>query len=359
MNPLAVLTSALVVVLSAAGCSVRFSETEGSPTTPRPVVSTAPVTNAPAAEPGSAGQPDVPPAGRVVPLGNAPEGLVVGSSGMGAAAVRNPDAVVLFGATTGAVRQTVKTSGAARHLALAGPDGPVLAPLEQSNELLQLNLANGSVTSIANRVGRGPHDAAATTDGTIVITNEQGGGVVFVRDGAVASALPAPPPQPGGVAAVGKYAAVADVQGNGVWVYDASTRQLVAQRPVGVKLTHAVALWDDLVAFADTDGGAVLIERIDPEITPVARIDAPDKPYGMAYDSQRHRLYVTLTASNVLRDIDVSDPTKPRTLGGVPTVQQPNSAAVDPRSGAVLVTGSDPGGASSLQIITPDLLPPE
>jgi len=70
-------------------------------------------------------------------------------------------------------------------------------------------------------------------------------------------------------------------------------------------------------------------------------------------------LYVTLTASNVLRDIDVSDPTKPRTLGGVPTVQQPNSAAVDPRSGAVLVTGSDPGGASSLQIITPDLLPPE
>jgi len=131
MNPLAVLTSALVVVLSAAGCSVRFSETEGSPTTPRPVVSTAPVTNAPAAEPGSAGQPDVPPAGRVVPLGNAPEGLVVGSSGMGAAAVRNPDAVVLFDATTGAVRQTVKTSGAARHLALAGPDGPVLAPLEQ------------------------------------------------------------------------------------------------------------------------------------------------------------------------------------------------------------------------------------
>jgi hypothetical protein len=144
MNPLAVLTSALVVVLSAAGCSVRFSETEGSPTTPRPVVSTAPVTNAPAAEPGSAGQPDVPPAGRVVQLGNAPEGLVVGSSGMGAAAVRNPDAVVLFDATTGAVRQTVKTSGAARHLALAGPDGPVLAPLEQSNELLQLNLATAA-----------------------------------------------------------------------------------------------------------------------------------------------------------------------------------------------------------------------
>jgi hypothetical protein len=64
-----------------------------------------------------------------------------------------------------------------------------------------------------------------------------------------------------------------------------------------------------------------------------------------------------LTASNVLRVIDVSDPAKPRTLGGVPTVQQPNSVAVDPRSGAVLITGSTPGRASSLQLIAPDLLP--
>jgi hypothetical protein len=44
-------------------------------------------------------------------------------------------------------------------------------------------------------------------------------------------------------------------------------------------------------------------------------------------------------------------------LGDVPTVQRPNSVAVDPRWGGVLVTGSDPGGASNLQIVTPDLLP--
>ncbi len=45
----------------------------------------------------------------------------------------------------------------------------------------------------------------------------------------------------------------------------------------------------------------------------------------------------------------------PRILGLVPTVQQPNSVAVDTRSGAVLVTGSVPHGV--LQIVTPDLLP--
>ena len=320
-------------------------------------VSTAPVTHAPAAEPGTAGAPAVPPAGLVVPIGNAPEGIVVGASGVGAVAVRNPNEVVLFDAGTGSVRQTVPTTGAARHLELVGADGPVLVPLEASNELVQLSLADGDVISTATGVGHGPHDAAAPDDRTVVVTNEQGGGVVFVRDGAVVGSLPAGPPQPGGVAAVGTFAAVADVQGNGVWVYDGSSRQLVAQAPAGVKLTHAIGLSGDLAAFADTDGGAVFIEHIDPQVSQVARIEAPGNPYGLAYDRLRHRLYVTLTASNVLRVIDVSDPANPRTLGGIPTVRQPNSVAVDPRSGAVLITGSAPGRASSLQLIAPDLLP--
>jgi len=295
--------------------------------------------------------------GRVVPIGNAPEGIVIGTSGVGVVAVRNPDGVQLFDATTGAVRQTISTLGAARHLEMAGPDGPVLAPLEASNELSELSLPDGRVLSTPTGVGRQPHDAARTSSGTVVVTNELGGGVVFVKDGAVLGSLPAGPFQPGGVAAVGDYAAVADVQGNGVWVYDGTTRQQVAQAPVGVKLTHAVGLTDQLAAFADTDGGAILIERVDPQLTQVARIDAPGNPYGLAYDAGRHRLFVTLTASNVLRVVDLSDPTKPRMLGDVPTVEQANSVAVEPRSGGVVVTGSDPDGSSSLQIISAEQLP--
>jgi DNA-binding beta-propeller fold protein YncE len=311
----------------------------------------------PPAEPATAAAPAVPPSGTVVSLGNAPEGIVVGTSGVGATAVRNPDGVVLIDATTGAVRQTVPTRGAARHLSLAGPDGPVLAPLESSNELCELSLADGRVISTAVGVGRQPHDAVLTAGGTIVVTSELGGGVVFVRDATVLGSLPAGPVQPGGIAGVDGYAAVADVQGNGVWVYDATTRRQVAHSPVGAKLTHAVALPGDLAAFADTDGGAVFIERIDPQVAQVARVDAPGKPYGLAYDAGRRRLYVTLTAANLLRVVDVSDAEKPRILGDVPTVQQPNSVAVDPRSGGVLVTGSAPGSRSRLQIIPASLLP--
>jgi YD repeat-containing protein len=181
---------------------------------------------------------------------------------------------------------------------------------------------------------------------------------VFVRGGAVVASLGAGPVQPGGVASSGDYAAVADVRGNGVWVYEGSTRRLVGHGPVGVKLTHAVALSGGLAAFADTDGGAVFIEQIGPQLGQVARIDAPGKPYGLAYDAVHRRLYVTLTASNLVRLIDVSNATKPRILADLPSVQQPNSVAVDPVSGNVLVTGSDPEGESGLQILTPDLLPP-
>lgn len=352
VNSRCTLVCLLTIGLLVAGCS---SDT-GSPaptTTPVPVRAAKPP-----AEPAPAGTAAVPPAGKVVPIGNAPEGIVVAESGIGAVAVRNPDGVALIDAISGAVRQTIPTDGAARHLSLAGPDGPVLVPLEGSNQLCELNLAEGRITSATTGVGRQPHDAAQTAGGTIVVTNERGGGVLFVRAGTVVASLPAGPTQPGGVAAVGDYAAVADVQGNGVWVYDGSTHQQVAQGPVGMKLTHAVAVSGDAAAFADTDGGAVFIEHINPQLAQVAKIDAPGKPYGLAFDAARRRLYVTLTASNLMRMIDISDAAKPRVLGDLPTVQQPNSVAVDPRSGAVLVTGSDPDGGSGLQVVTPDLLPP-
>ena len=239
------LVAAAAVCLLVAGCSAAESPTE--PTTEA---------TTPAAEPAQA--PDAAdPIGTVVPLAGAPEGVVVGSSGIAAAGVREPDGVVLFDAATGAVRQMVSTTGAPRHLSLSGPDGPVLVPLEGSDELLEISLADGAILSTATGVGRQPHDAVQTSDGTVGATNEMGGGVIFLRDGAIVSELPPGPVQPGGAAALGPFAAVADVQGNGVWVYDGATQREVSQAPIGVKLTHAVTVNQTVAGFADTDGGAV------------------------------------------------------------------------------------------------------
>lgn len=339
------LAAATVMCLLLVGCSSTPTESPSPATTP-------------AAEPAQA--PDsADPVGIVVPLPGAPEGIVVGTSGIAAAGVREPDGVVLFDAATGAVRQMVPTTGAPRHLSLAGPDGPVLVPLEGSDELLEVALNDGAILSTATGVGRQPHDAVLTSGGTIVATNEMGGGVIFLREGSVVSDLPPGPVQPGGVAALGRYAAVADVQGNGVWVYDGEAQQEVAQAPIGVKLTHAVTVNETTAGFADTDGGTVLLAALDAagSIRQIASIDAPGNPYGLAVDPDRRLLFVTLTASNVLRVVDVSDASAPRILGDVPTVTQANSVAVDPRTGDVLVTGSDPGATSSIQIIPRAELP--
>ncbi|MGC1156140.1 MAG: hypothetical protein WA925_29705, partial [Mycobacterium sp.] len=161
MNSRYTLACLLEIGLLVAGCSSNAGSSAPT-TTPVPAHAATP-----AAEPATAGAP----AGKVVAIGNAPEGVVIGKSGIGAVAVRNPDGVELTDATTGAVRQdattgavrqTVPTVGAARHLSLAGPDGPVLVPLEGSNELCELNLADGRVTSSKTGVGRQPHDAAQT-----------------------------------------------------------------------------------------------------------------------------------------------------------------------------------------------------
>lgn len=149
MKPRSALVCLLAMSLALAGC--RDAGSPAPTTTPVPARATRS-----AAEPATAGAP----AGKVALIGNAPEGIVIGKSGIGAVAVRNPDGVELIDAATGAVHQTVPTDGAARHLSLAGPDGPVLVPLEGSSELCELNLADGRVTSTVAGVGRQPHDAA-------------------------------------------------------------------------------------------------------------------------------------------------------------------------------------------------------
>src|SRR4029079_9809765 len=80
------------------------------------------------------------PVGEVIQVGNAPEGIVVAASGIAAVAVRRPDGIVILDAATGAVRRSVSTTGAARHLSPATPHGPVLAPPAGSNPVLAVTL---------------------------------------------------------------------------------------------------------------------------------------------------------------------------------------------------------------------------
>jgi DNA-binding beta-propeller fold protein YncE len=291
------------------------------------------------------------PAGTVVAMPGSPEGLAVDDrDGIVAIGLRSPDAVALADTSAGRIRKMVRLSGAARHLQLAGPSGPVLVPDEEADRLLQIALPSG--TLVANtKVGRQPHDAAAAGL-TIFVGNEYSNTVSLIRDGKQVAVMPSPV-QPGGVAAArdGSVVVVVGVRGRRIEAYTPDGRSL-GSAPCGVGSTHVRAGPNHLFYVADTEGNQVPIFAVGQQgprqvgSVPTLR---GGTPYGIAVDSKRRIVYVTLTASNVLESF--------RIKGEIlvpdrqwPTVRQPNDVAVDETTGRVFVAGRD---NNQLELIDP------
>ncbi|HEX4098950.1 MAG: YncE family protein [Pseudonocardiaceae bacterium] len=302
----------------------------------------------PAAEPAPAPVPTAPPAGRTVPVGAAPEGVVVDpQTHIVAVGVRDPAALTLVDANTGAVLRTVPLPGALRHLQLAGPGGPVLVPDEGSNRLLRVALPGGEITSQVV-TGVVPHDATQAADGTVFVANELGHSVVAVRGDQVVHTF-TDVTQPAGLAAVGNLVGLVDVRENTLTIYDAQRLQRVAELPAGAGPTHVVADKRGHLAVIDTRGGAVLLYELQPTIRQIGRVELPGTPYGVAYDPVRDRLWVTLTALNEVIGLNLNA-SAPVLATPLPTVRQPNTVAVDSATGRLFVTGTDEG---VLEIIEP------
>lgn len=79
------------------------------------------------------------------------------------------------------------------------------------------------------------------------------------------------------------------------------------------------------------------------------RTNLPGAPYGVALDARHARLWVTVTAFNRLVELRLGThaPTRVRSY---PTVRQPNTVAVDERTGRVFVAGRVGG---ELQLLDP------
>ncbi len=205
--------------------------------------------------------------------------------------------------------------------------------------------------SAATSVGRQPHDAAPAADGRVFVGDELADTVhVLGPDGS--SQVVAAPSQPGGVAASadGSVVVVVGVRGRRIEAYAPDGRSLGATG-CGVGPTHVRAGPGGLFYVADTQGGAVLVFEAGPGgIRQVGQVETGDgAPYGLAVDTARSRLYVTLTATNELRSyrIDGTRLVADRTWS---TVRQPNDVAVDGATGRVVVAGT---ADSVLQLVDP------
>ena len=293
----------------------------------------------------------VAPAGTVVSRPGEPEGLALDAvTGILAVGVRNPDGVALVDAATGTERARIALNGAPRHLELAAAGGPVLAPAEGGDRLYQLGLPDGKVLADTG-VGRQPHDAAPAAGGSIFVGDELADTVTVIPPSGPTFKVPAPV-QPGGVAASadGSVVVVVGVRGRQIEAYGPDGHSL-GTAACGVGPTHVRAGAGGLFYVADTQGGKVLVFQAGP--AGVREVGSASTgggaPYGLAVDTARNRLYVTLTGTNTLRSYRIDGRTlvADRTW---PTVRQANDVIVDPTSGRVIVAGTAEG---QLQFIVP------
>lgn len=302
----------------------------------------------PAAEPAVAPPLTATPAGQLVPVGNAPEGVAADPvTHLVAIGVRQPNQLVLLDDRSGQVVNRIALPGHLRHLQLAAPGGPVLVPDEDANALLTVALPAGTITAKIH-TGTFPHDATQAGNGTVFAANELGGTVVAIRGGAVVHIF-TNVVQPAGLAAIGTTVGLVDVRQNVLHLYNAANFDAVGQVPAGAGPTHVDAVRGGQFAVIDTRGSAVLFDQLAPTPHQVYRLALPGTPYGVAYDPVRQRLWVTLTARNQLVGIDLTG-TTPRVVAQLPTVRQPNTVSVDDSTGEVFVTGTDAG---VLELINP------
>lgn len=357
---------ALLAVALIGGCGAAAEDRTAPPSTPSsPSASPTPTTTGllpsgvptegtrppadglpPPAEPQRAPAPASPPPGRLVAVGDAPEGVVVDATTRTVAvAKRNPNELVLINADTGAVTKRVPLPGFVRHLQLARPGGPVLVPVESANALVRVDLPGGAAEPQVI-TGTVPHDASETPNGTVFVANELGGTTTVLRGDDIVKVF-TDSVQPAGMAPVGELMGMLDVRKNDLTVYDADRLVIKGSTPAGAGPTHLVADKHGRLIATDTRGDAIRVFTTDPR--EIASVPQPGGPYGITYDPTRDELWVASSGTNEVVGYSMASET-PREIRRIATVQNPYTLGVDATTGRLFIAGVT-GGV--IQIVEP------
>ncbi|WP_236792928.1 YncE family protein [Amycolatopsis sp. GM8] len=298
-----------------------------------PVAATAALSPAPTASPAGT----VLPAGHVTALAADPASRVL------AVALDEPPAVLLYrlddpSGTPG----RVSVPGPVEHLSIGG--GTVLASMPGKGEVASISLAGGQ-TTVA--VPGQPADAIGDGGRTVVAVRDRKAVDVY-QDGKLLRSISGGLYSADELARSGSKTVLLDRLRNAVFLVDVDGGSVDEGLRAGDGATNLVADSFGRVLVTDTRGGALLAFSTDPlllrQMYPV-----PGGIYGIAYDAPRHLAWVTLTGSNEVVAFDVRGG-EPVEKFRFPTVRQPNSVAVDDRTGKVYV-GSATG--EGIQVIQP------
>jgi DNA-binding beta-propeller fold protein YncE len=279
-------------------------------------------------------------------VGRGPEGAAFDpATGLLAVAIQRPAHVALLDPQSGEVRRRVPLAGPARHLQLAAPGGPVLAPVPSAGVLQEVPTDGGPVRTI--RTGGAPHDATRTLGRTFV-TDRERDELVVVEGGRVTDRV-AVGEDPDGVAPIGRgQVALLTGRARTLELVAGATLAPLGERPAGVGPTHLVTDGVELLYVLDTHGERLLVFHTLPRLELTRNYQLPGRPWGIAVDEVNERLWITLTGSNRLLALTADG--RPRRIGEWPSVRQPSSVAVDPTLDRVFVTGRADG---VVQILDP------
>lgn len=272
--------------------------------------------------------------------------IVEPASRVAAVVVTDPDRVLLhdLGDASGlAEPRTVDLPGRVEQLAL-GVDGELLAAVPSANVLLRIAVGPGTPVVTEVPVDGGPVSAAVVAGRTVVAATTRvlvldGDRVVHTVDGFTGAST---------VVAAGGQAMVLDRLRTAVVTIDPLTGERGPGLRAGSGATNAVGDRYDRVLVTDTRDGELLAFSADPLLMR-QRFPVPGSPYAIAYDSARDLAWVTLTGTNEVVAFDVAggEPVERMRLA---TVRQPDTVAVDPGSGAVVVAS---GVGEGIQVVQP------
>ncbi|PZF56530.1 hypothetical protein DEJ23_10205 [Curtobacterium sp. MCSS17_008] len=345
----AAIVTSLATVAVLAGCSSTSSDPTAEPSEPAPTGYQGAPLSGPA-EPGEAPEPEQTPVGQVVdlPEDTHPWGVAVAPSvGQVYLAARKQQRFAVYDTESGDVTGK-DVPGAARMMDLAGLDGPLLLPAEDTGELYELALPSLEVTS-STPAGEQPHQAVRVGDTTFV-SEEHGHAVRAIRDGEVVKRF-TQPTQPGGITAVGDRVAAVDVRANLLFVFDAESMELVAALPAGEGPSHVVPIGDDRVAVCDVRGNAVITYDIGGDPKKLGSVDVPGRAFWIEADAASGTIYAALSDTNKIAELSLRSDGSPQLDATVPTVRNPVSFDRDPEDGTLYVGGY---ADSELQIIPRD-----
>lgn len=325
----------LAGVLVASGCS-RGGAQDGMQSNPTLVAAT------PARSPASTGT--LP--GTVLPLpGDVVATAVDPKTRTVAVALDTPPSVRLYALDRlHAPPRTIPLPGAAASINLATPGGPMLVAVPSAGKLLRVNLRSATAHPVA--VPGNPTGAARYGDRTLVAERRQHAVLVLDGDQVVKTITGQVNPQQ--VLVAGGQPVILDRLRSAVFDVNVDGGNFGAGLRAGQGAANAAVDNFGRVLATDTRTGALLAFSAAP-VTKLQLSPVPGAPYGIAYDAHRHLAWITLTERNEVVGFDVAGG-EPVERNRFATVRQPDTVAVDPVTGDVVVASA---AGEGIQVIRP------